>query len=869
MSMINMGTPAAYNGLWVYTTVNKFTTSGGATDESILIHGNGTIGVSTAAAITTDFLRCNLHIENPIPASAWYNISEVSLSYNADNNNRYATASSINFDECSIVFDAPSIKAIFLSDCINTRVFNAGSTLLTYTQGGANLNGMHLVNTNWEVNGQPLEAANIILVNCAITNYLVPRLDFSYIDLTNSGTNLTMNVGSDGLGNISVYMWNIVQFDNTAINHIHVNNKYFDGISASWLFKDRDTGLDVEDVLIINSSDKSGSMVEKGRWTTNSDGLAVGTYDSRFETTGTSQVRDALFLFKNYSKIPGTTHGGTNAYDIIPVVNRVEVRAYGYELPVGYIIGDATALTTAQGTLNPDYTTDTSQIFILNNDLNITQSNKTTVLAYTDLGGNSDKAYDRQKAYWRDTDNVAVIGKSGSQLVPGNIDLVFNKTAASVYVATSTTQTYKMTTDYTGGMLATGTGDLTTQNGVTLNGGVFSGNINYESSAGTTITDITCTGTIDFDTAGTYYIDGCTLNIVTNSSGGAVILILANGATITTNTGPSITINDVKDISITGLVALTRLQIYNVTAASEFYNDVPGTSLITTYNEGGAFTTGDTVRIRAAYQVGASAKKGFETTVIASSSGFSALISQVDHAIYNSYGGDGSGMVEFSWDAPNLEIDITDVDNTTVIQRVGAWYSYFIQTATGIEDLFGAIIWDKLNEIQICTACVDMKVSNTKATPLLITGGRLFRDDGTTIIDATSNAIHLDYDPVYVKEDWTSTERAQMRDAVGMDGNKITATGGQLQVIDTNIDSIKSIVDTNLDATVSSRSTFDHTVNDVTTDTPSREASKADVLGIETKAQADARQAIVVANQEIINTGVQEASVFSPHDTNL
>jgi len=551
MSMLNMGSPAAYNGLWVYTTVNKFTTSGGATEETILIHGSGTIGVSTAAAITTDFLRCNLHIENPIPAGAWYNISEASLSYNTDNNNRYATASSINFEDCSIVFDAPSIKAIFLSDCINTRVFNAGSTLLTYTQGGANLNGMHLVNTNWEVNGQPSQAAGIKLVNSAITNYLVPRLDFSYIDLTAGGTNLTMNIGNGG--NVSVYMWNIVKFDNTAINPLHVNNKYFDGISASWVFQDRDTGADVEDVLIINSSDKSGSMVEKGRYTTNSDGLAVGTYDSRFETTGASQVRDALFLFKNYSKIPGTTHGGAIKYDIIPVVNRVEIRSWKHDPPVGYIVGDNTALTTVQGSLNPDYTTDTHQVFVLNNDLNLTESNKATILAYTDLGGNGNKAYDRQKVYWRDTDNVAVIGKTGSQLVPGNIDLIFNKTAASVFVATSTSQTYKMTTDYSGGMLAEGTGDLTTQNGVILNGGVFNGNINYESSAGTTITDITCTGTLDFDTAGTYYLSGCTLNIVTNSSGGAVILVLTNGATITTNTGPNITINNPVDIEVTGV----------------------------------------------------------------------------------------------------------------------------------------------------------------------------------------------------------------------------------------------------------------------------------------------------------------------------
>ena len=87
-------------------------------------------------------------------------------------------------------------------------------------------------------------------------------------------------------------MWNFVQFDNTKIQPFSLNNEYFDGVSASWLFQDRDLGTPVEDVLLINSSDKSGSMTELGRFTTNSSGvLTVGTYDSRFETTGANQVQ--------------------------------------------------------------------------------------------------------------------------------------------------------------------------------------------------------------------------------------------------------------------------------------------------------------------------------------------------------------------------------------------------------------------------------------------------------------------------------------------------------------------------------------------------------------------------------------------------
>ncbi len=55
------------------------------------------------------------------------------------------------------------------------------------------------------------------------------------------------------------------------------------------------------------------------------------------------------------------------------------------------------------------------------------------------------------------------------------------------------------------------------------------------------ISDLTVTGTLDFDTAGTYNLNNCTIGTVTNSSGGSITINL-NGGTITTNTGPNITI---------------------------------------------------------------------------------------------------------------------------------------------------------------------------------------------------------------------------------------------------------------------------------------------------------------------------------------
>jgi hypothetical protein len=127
-------------------------------------------------------------------------------------------------------------------------------------------------------------------------------------------------------------------------------------------------------------------------------------------------------------------------------------------------------------------------------------------------------------------------------------------------------------------------------------------------------------------------------------------------------------------------------------------------------------------------------------------------LTQTDNTVYNTYGVNGSTISEFAWDSGNVQIDIDDSDNTTAIQRFAAWYSYFITTATGIDEAFGAIVWENVNSVKIISSLVDLKIDNTKSAPLLITGGRLYRDDGDVIIASTSNSIQIDYEPVYVVE---------------------------------------------------------------------------------------------------------------------
>jgi hypothetical protein len=62
----------------------------------------------------------------------------------------------------------------------------------------------------------------------------------------------------------------------------------------------------------------------------------------------------------------------------------------------------------------------------------------------------------------------------------------------------------------------------------------------------------------------------------------------------------------------------------------------------------------------------------------------------------------------------------------------------------------------------------------------------------------------------------------------------------------------------NLDATISSRSDFDNSTDEVITDSASRDASKADVSLLGTH-----------ADLLVINTGVKKASKLIPHSTDL
>jgi hypothetical protein len=318
-------------------------------------------------------------------------------------------------------------------------------------------------------------------------------------------------------------------------------------------------------------------------------------------------------------------------------------------------------------------------------DLDLTETNKATVDAYTTLD-NSFELYDRAKSDLYDNylgETATTVSRSGALTDAGAYNVTIDATASSAFAISGNTITIKASTF---------TGDMTTTGVITLaNGAVFNG----------TRTD-------------------------------------ANG-----------TVSPPRIVSVTGIVAGSRLRIYNSTTSTEVYNAiVSGTSYTASYAEGTGYSQNDVLDVR----VAEISKLEFSSTVVASATGWSLLVTQEANTTYASYGVDGSTVAGITWDGGNMEFDFNDADNQVAGGDIAAWYFHFITTATGIAEAFGAISWPQINRVSNRTATLAITFDNKKADPLKITGAWIDRDDGATIIASASNSVQIDPPAVFIKE---------------------------------------------------------------------------------------------------------------------
>lgn len=244
---------------------------------------------------------------------------------------------------------------------------------------------------------------------------------------------------------------------------------------------------------------------------------------------------------------------------------------------------------------------------------------------------------------------------------------------------------------------------------------------------------------IDATASSVWAVAGNTITIKASTYTGDMtttgVITLANGATfVGTRTDANGTIAPPKTVSITGLTAGSRLRVYNNTTATEVVNQiVAGTSYTATYNEGTGYTTGNTLTITATWQSGTSAKLPFSTQVVVGSTGWSALVTQQADTVYDNIAINGSTVTEFAPDYPNIQVDISDPNGQTSVDRLYAWFVYNTTTADGIRNWFGGIVAEDAANFRVVTSILNLKLDNVSSTGLEFTGGhRLYRDDNAT-----------------------------------------------------------------------------------------------------------------------------------------
>jgi hypothetical protein len=201
-------------------------------------------------------------------------------------------------------------------------------------------------------------------------------------------------------------------------------------------------------------------------------------------------------------------------------------------------------------------------------DALVTETTKAITDAYTTLN-DALEVYDRAKSELYDNyagESSLTVGRSGYQIELAEKTLVVDDGAVSPYDLTGSEITVKSSA-FTGGATAT-TGGVTFTGAVVIQNARYDCDLSYDSTAAT-VTNVTCTGQMDFTTAGTYNLVGCEIDEVTNSSGGAITLNLSGGTTIATNTGPNITLASSTTFELTGLIAGSEVRVYQAGTTTE------------------------------------------------------------------------------------------------------------------------------------------------------------------------------------------------------------------------------------------------------------------------------------------------------------
>jgi hypothetical protein len=256
-------------------------------------------------------------------------------------------------------------------------------------------------------------------------------------------------------------------------------------------------------------------------------------------------------------------------------------------------------------------------------------------------------------------------------------------------------------------------------------------------------------------------IDAGSYDVVVDASAGSVFAISGNTLTIkaTTfvgniSTSGSTTLSNGAEVigtfgattvlpwEVKNVEATTRLQLYNLTKDSLVitqklsgtagtYVDATGTYDQTEISEG------DVIRLRCTCVVGVEAMLPVEITGVATSTGITFSVDQVSDEVYNSNGINGSTVSTLTADYSNpMGVDVSDADGTASVKEIYAFFVYSTTTEDGVHLWFGGMRAIDNANYEVVTDNADIKIQNIGSNAVIVSDGRLYRDDQASVLYA-------------------------------------------------------------------------------------------------------------------------------------
>lgn len=246
------------------------------------------------------------------------------------------------------------------------------------------------------------------------------------------------------------------------------------------------------------------------------------------------------------------------------------------------------------------------------------------------------------------------------------------------------------------------------------------------------------------DSASAFAISGNTLTIKATTFVGNIsttgTTTLSNGAVVVGTFGSTTVLPwEVKNIEGT-----SRVQLYNLTSPREgeianikYSSTDPFIDVSGTYTSS-QIAVGDVVRLRVTCVVGATALLPVVLTGVATTTGITFQVDQEADTIYNSNGIDASQITTFTADYTNtpMGIDLSESDGVATVQELYAYLVYAQTTADGVDKWFNAVRAIDGSNYQIDQAIADIRFQNVGSVAVNITGGRIFRKDGSSVLYA-------------------------------------------------------------------------------------------------------------------------------------